>query len=275
MKDQECVQFLQWALPRLQMHWPGFRKVRKQVCKRISRRMSQLGLSNMAGYQAYLETHASEWQVLDAFCRVTITRFYRDKAVFAFLEHQVLPTLARHIGERQETSLRVWCIGSCAGEEPYSVAILWKLCLQSQFPGLTMEIIASEVDEKMNRRARRACYHYSSVKNLPETWRKEVFVKQDDVYCLKPEYRNDVEFLGHDIRQNLPPGSGSFDLVLCRNLVFTYYNISQQCSILDRIRSVMRQGSALVIGIHEKLPVITDGFSTWSDKLRIFRYDQD
>ena len=35
MKDADCVAFLQWCLPRLEMRWPGFRKVRGQVCKRI------------------------------------------------------------------------------------------------------------------------------------------------------------------------------------------------------------------------------------------------
>ena len=28
MNDQECVRFLQWSLPQLQMRWKGFRKVR-------------------------------------------------------------------------------------------------------------------------------------------------------------------------------------------------------------------------------------------------------
>jgi hypothetical protein len=43
MKDTKCIQFLQWALPRLRMRWPGFRKVRRQVCKRINRRIRELG----------------------------------------------------------------------------------------------------------------------------------------------------------------------------------------------------------------------------------------
>jgi len=33
MNDNDCVEFLQWALPRLHLRWPGFRKVRAQVCK--------------------------------------------------------------------------------------------------------------------------------------------------------------------------------------------------------------------------------------------------
>ena len=39
MTDQDCILLLQWALPRLRLQWPGFRKVRRQVCKRVSSRM--------------------------------------------------------------------------------------------------------------------------------------------------------------------------------------------------------------------------------------------
>ena len=44
MKDADCVQFLQSVCPQLQMRWAGFRKVRRQVCKRIDRRRKELGL---------------------------------------------------------------------------------------------------------------------------------------------------------------------------------------------------------------------------------------
>jgi chemotaxis protein methyltransferase CheR len=32
MSALDCIQFLQWSLPKLRMRWPGFRKVRGQVC---------------------------------------------------------------------------------------------------------------------------------------------------------------------------------------------------------------------------------------------------
>lgn len=36
MTDRKCVELLQWALPKLQFRWPGFRKVRRIVCKRLA-----------------------------------------------------------------------------------------------------------------------------------------------------------------------------------------------------------------------------------------------
>ena len=55
MTDDECVRFLQWALPRLHLSWRGFRRVRRQVCRRVERRCRGLGLPDLAAYRDYLE----------------------------------------------------------------------------------------------------------------------------------------------------------------------------------------------------------------------------
>ena len=51
MKDADCVLFLQWALPQIGLRWPGFRKVRGQVCKRVARRVRELGLPDLLAYR--------------------------------------------------------------------------------------------------------------------------------------------------------------------------------------------------------------------------------
>ena len=60
VKDTDCIGFLQWALPRLGLCWAGFRRVRGQVCKRLRRRLAELGLRDLAAYRALLETHREE-----------------------------------------------------------------------------------------------------------------------------------------------------------------------------------------------------------------------
>ena len=54
MRDTDCIAFLQWSLPQLGLRWPGFRKVRRQVCKRISRRMKELELDTFEQYRDQL-----------------------------------------------------------------------------------------------------------------------------------------------------------------------------------------------------------------------------
>src|SRR5512139_939750 len=104
------------------MRWAGFRKVRKRVCKRLAERLFELNLT-IDAYQSLLNQQPSEWHHLDALCRVMITRFYRDKQVFAELTATVLPQLALNAIASGRTQLRSWSIGSASGEEPYTLAI--------------------------------------------------------------------------------------------------------------------------------------------------------
>ena len=48
MNDRDCVRFLQEMLPRLHLRWRGFRRVRRQVCRRLQRRLTQLQLADLA-----------------------------------------------------------------------------------------------------------------------------------------------------------------------------------------------------------------------------------
>ncbi len=273
MKDQHCVQFLQWALPRLHMQWAGFRKVRGQVCKRLDRRLRELGLTNAGEYQRYLEANAGEWQCLDAMCRITISRFYRDRSVFATLAQQVIPALADEAEKRGGSNFRIWSVGCGSGEEPYTLSILWRCELRSRFPRITIDIVATDADPGMIGRAHEARYDFSSLKDLPEPWRERAFARDNDAYRLRPAFRKDIRFVEQDIRRDRP--EGLFDLVLCRNLVFTYYDDATQFDLFRRIVAAMRRGGALVIGAHERLPQHAEQLSTWFDAQRIYRRAAD
>lgn len=268
MKGIDCITFLQWALPRLQMRWDGFIKVRRQVCKRIERRIGDLELDGIENYQRYLQQHAEEWTQLGSLCRITISRFYRDQAVFDYLRDEVLPLLARQVIRRGDCCLHVWSIGSCSGEEPYTVTVIWQLRLQSNYPEVSLDVLATDTDQHMIERARQACYPYSSTKELPVEWRAAVFDQCGDRYCLKPQYKHQVRFEQQDIVAKTP--RDRFDLVLCRNLVFTYFNAALQRRTLATIKEHILPGGVLVVGIREKLPDKAEGFSSMSDRLRVY-----
>jgi chemotaxis protein methyltransferase CheR len=241
MKDDRCVRFLQWALPKMQMRWPGFRKVRRQVCKRIDRRIKALGLTDIDAYQDFINTHAEEWATLDSLCRITISRFSRDTGV--------------------------------SGEEPYTLAILWYTKVQPRFPDMKLHVTATDSDAQMLKRAREARYEFASLKDLPEDLRDRVFTRQDDTYYLHADYKRDVTFLEQDIRKAQP--EGNFDLVLCRNLVFTYFDDKLQAELLSRIIDSMANDAALLIGIHEHLPECTEYLEPWFKRQRIYRKTTD
>jgi chemotaxis protein methyltransferase CheR len=252
MRDADCVRFLQWALPRLAMRWSGFRKVRGQVCKRLARRLNELHVQDLAGYRRYLAATPDEWLALDGLCRISISRFYRDRALFAYLRSTVLPALAGQAADCGRSCLSVWSAGCASGEEAYSLALLWALELAPAFPALRLDLLATDADPTLVQRAGRACYPHSAVRDLPAAWRQGAFDRCAGQYCLQPAYRKAVRFMVQDLRTAMP--EGPCDMVLCRNLVFTYFDEQRQCGLLERLQARIRPGGALVIGSHEKLP---------------------
>jgi chemotaxis protein methyltransferase CheR len=250
MKDEQCVAFLQQTLPRLGMRWAGFRKVRRQVCKRIDRRLRALGLAGIEGYAAYLEAHPEEWKQFDAFCRISISRFYRDRGGFERLAEEILPRLA----DACSGALRCWSVGCASGEEPYSLRLIWAFRLQDRFPDVALQILATDADPGLLERARRACYQPSSLRELPRDWIERAFEHSDGLFRLRPELRAGVELRCQDIRSELP--EQSFDLILCRNLVFTYFDEPLQRRCLASLASRLEPGGVLVVGAHESLPAV-------------------
>lgn len=252
MKDVDCVRFLQWALPQMQLRWPGFRKVRKQVCKRIAKRLAELALPDIDAYRDFLLRQPAEWIILDRFCRITISRFYRDKRVFSLLARELLPALAARALTNRTATIRAWSIGCCSGEEPYTLAILWQASIAAQFPGVRFSILATDTNPRLLERCYRACYPYGAIKNLPDGMRTAAFNRTAGEYCLKPQYKAGVEFAQQDIRKTLP--AACFDLILCRNLVFTYFADHLQRRLLHDVYCHLNRGGWLLAGAHEKLP---------------------
>lgn len=267
--DAEGIRFLQWCLPRLHLRWAGFRKVRRQVLKRIDRRMKSLGIPTVEAYSSYLTIHPTEWAVLEAFCHISISRFYRDQRVFEGLAHRVLPDLADDVQQRHESTIRGWSIGCAAGEEPYTLAILWTMALAPRYPTLGLHILATDVDPVALARARRACYPASSLKDLPAGWHAQAFTPTPKGYCLKTGFRLPVTFQHQDVRMEAP--DDRFHLILCRYVAFTYFDDTSQRQVLATIRDRLLPGGGLVIGQTETLPESPSGLVPWIPELKIFK----
>ena len=270
MKDADCVQFLQSVCPQLRMRWAGFRKVRRQVCKRIDRRLKELGLASIASYSAYLSSHREEREVLDSLCRISISRFCRDQGVFAFLTKTVLPDLARSTVASGQSTLHCWSAGCASGEEPYTLSILSKLCVFAEgLPEIALDVVATDSDPHLLQRAESGCYPASSLRDLPPSWISSAFERVDDFYSIRERFREGIHFLQQDIRKEWP--AGPFQLILCRNLVFTYFEPTLQREVLLKLLPKLVAGGALIIGQRESLLPEISALEDWNPSLGVYR----
>lgn len=253
MQDRDCVAFLQWSLPKMGFRWPGFRKVRRQVCRRITKRLRELELEDLSAYREHLESHPAEWKTLDSFCRITISRFFRDREVFETLYWQILPGMIRNLENEPERVLRIWSVGCGAGEEPYSLNILKKNHHEPEIRLCPIEIIATDSLANQLERAVAGVYPRGCMVDMPKDL--QVLTCEElgnDRLRLRDTYRQGVQFIQQDVRDQMP--NGPFHLILCRNLVFTYFAKELQMKLLESFVARLRPGGYLVLGGHEELP---------------------
>jgi chemotaxis protein methyltransferase CheR len=106
-------------------------------------------------------------------------------------------------------------------------------------------------------RAAAGRYSRSSLKELPAGLRASGF----DGDRVRADVRSRVTLLRHDVRDE-PPARG-FDVVLCRNLVFTYFEERLQLDVGRRLVSALADDGVLVVGGHETLPARLDALEPW------------
>jgi chemotaxis protein methyltransferase CheR len=213
--------------------------------------MRDLGLDSYSAYRDRLESDPAEWPILDECCHITISRFFRDRGIFELVRWHVLPDIAAR-AEREGRGIQVWSAGCASGEEAYTLRMLWDLEVASMSPSVSLSIIASDVDKAMLARAREGCFEPTTLRELPPALIEQAFDLVDSRYCIRPRYRDGIEFLDQDIRREMP--SRLFDLILCRYVVFTYFAVPLQRRVLANMLKRLRPKGYLVIGTHEQLP---------------------
>ena len=85
---------------------------------------------------------------------------------------------------------------------------------------------------------------------------------------IRDEFREPITWLCQDVRKETP--GSSFDLVLCRNLVLTYYDDELQREVMEEIASRIRPGGVLVVGKRETPTPLSVPFEPLSPSLPIY-----
>jgi chemotaxis protein methyltransferase CheR len=173
------------------------------------------------------------------------TLFFRDVKPFEAFEKVVIPEL---LNERAATrQLRIWCAACSTGQEPYSLAMLWR---EMNIPGWQFEILATDLADNVLERARAGRFQQLEVnRGLPAKYLVKYFHRDGLTWEIKPDIRKMIRWQKFNLKNSM--GSlGAFDVVFCRN-VLIYFDVQTKRSILTNIRKVLRPGGYLVMGSSE------------------------
>ena len=248
MDDQPFYQLLQHfgLSPR------GYRKVRKGVKKRLHRHMQRLGCHRMEDYLLALDKDREYRLEFAQLITVSISRFFRDRALWETLETRILPdVMAKHRG-----TVRAWSAGCACGEEAYSLKIVWEE-LKGRFEfSPDLQILATDISPLYLDKARAGRYPPSSLREVSEEVRSRYFATLNggNQYSISPSIKNGLLWKEHDLLCD-PPGC-EFHLIFLRNNLLTYYENELREPAFRKILDSLAPGGFLMIGSHEKPPFI-------------------
>ncbi len=229
------------------------------VDKRLAERIEATATGTFRGYFTLLRFQASgeELQLLTNSMTVNETYFLREEYQFQCLVDSILPEIVKH--KVDSDPIRIWCIPSSSGEEPYSIA-MYLLEKWSQINAWDVEIISSDIDTSILRRARQARYSSRSVQYVPARWLAKYFKAAGDEYQLSDDVRQAVEFT----RVNLAEPADTikyrnFDVIFCRNLLIYFDDLSRK-NATDTFYEALNPAGYICLGHSESMSRISSLF---------------
>ena len=245
LSDQEFDQYRDLIYNESGIHFSASN--RSILESRLKERLRKTKIETPALYLKQIRGDDGEMKILLDSVTTNLTRFFRNTAHFQTLEYYVIPDLIRHKQESGDRSIRIWSAGCSTGEEPYSIAMVCRELLPSNF---TIEIIASDLSLKSLMTAKEGYYAEARMNGVPEKYLKRFYEPADEGYRVKDEIKKRITFDYHNLK--FDSGLRGLDIVFCRN-VLIYFDEAAQEAVIQKFWQSMNNHSYLFIGHSESL----------------------
>ncbi|HEY4745007.1 MAG TPA: protein-glutamate O-methyltransferase CheR [Desulfuromonadaceae bacterium] len=237
--------------------------------KRLSRRLTALNLASFRDYYHFLKYNRKRDQELMDIMDILTTNetyFFRESFQLKAFTEEIMPELLQRKSSRNNRTLRIWSAGCSTGEEPFTIAML--LLEIKELQGWRIEIIGTDISQRVLQHARRGVYGKSSFRATEEYYIKRFFQEQEDGYRINDEVRELVT-ISHlnlfDTHRMVM--LGRMDLIFCRNVII-YFDAAAKKQVVEAFHTSLYDGGYLLLGHSESLMNITTLFT-----LRHFKND--
>jgi chemotaxis protein methyltransferase CheR len=222
----------------------------KCLRRRIAVRMRACGAHTFDEYLGVLNRTPAEYERLRDALTINVTRFYRNPETWESLRARFLPDLLR----ARDGWLDVWSAGCSSGEEPYTIAMLVAELAAAAGRASWMDrlrIQATDIDRESLAHAGSAVYRREAFQDMPSGLLGRYTRETPAGIAILPVIRRCVTVRRFDLSQERM-GAGSFDLIVCRNVVI-YFDRPMQERLFAHFADALRPGGVLVLGKVESL----------------------
>lgn len=237
--------------------------------RRVSTRMRATGAADVSQYLRVLDSDGDEWNRLISTLTVNVTEFFRDRSTWEFLATRVCPQLLAAKQRRGQSFVRVWSAGCSAGQEPYSLAMVFTEAAGESRAGAIVRITATDYDRDCLAKAKAAFYTDDEIVGIDRSRRLRFTTKEPGGARMQRELRLMIRFMHLDLFS--AHEQRMMDMILCRN-VLMYFTPEQQTQVLRRFARALNPGGYLVLGKSEKLkPELCGEFANVSLGERVYQ----
>jgi two-component system CheB/CheR fusion protein len=233
--------------------------------RRVHRRMQLINIATTSAYIEHLTASAEEVRTLFHDLLINVTAFFRDPAAFQALSETVIPKLFE--GRDESDTVRVWVPGCATGEEVYSIAILLLEHMATLTEVPSVQIFATDIDEKVLSIARAGRYPATLLSDVSPARLRQFFRSDGASFVVNKTVRDLCNFSPHSVLRD-PPFS-RIDFVSCRNLLI-YFGVDAQAHVIPTFHYALRPSGYLFLGPSENVSQFGELFVPLDKKHRIF-----
>ncbi|MEM1128838.1 MAG: protein-glutamate O-methyltransferase CheR [Bacteroidota bacterium] len=231
---------------------------------RLLQRLDALKLDSYDDYLAFLNkplTVSRELPALYDAITINETYFFRNTTQFDMIAQQILPERAKmRMAPGGGRRLRLWSAACSTGDEPYTLALIALEQILPRFPGLSVEIVGTDLSEEVIQTAKAGLYSEYAVRNIPPAYLRKHFTKEGNKYVLSDRVRRMVQFRPGNLLEGQNAGRmRDIDLILCANVLIYFDQDSKQKALAYLHRS-LTTGGYLLVGFSETLYGVTQAF---------------
>lgn len=230
---------------------------------RCGRRMKDLKTQTLREYFECLTIKPTRQTELVALLNeITIgeTCFFRSQPQLDAMRTIIIPKVLEAKAKFPLHRLRIWSAGCSTGEEPYTLGMLLLEEAAGRLKDWTIEILATDLNERSLAHAKNAIYGSYSTRNLTPYYRQKYFAPVGEQLQVQPAVRNSITFsrlnLSDDARMTFMK---SFDVIFCCN-VLIYFDLFSKRRVIQHFYNNLLPHGYLLLGHSESLYGVSDDF---------------
>ncbi len=228
--------------------------------RRLSRRLGLHHLDNFRDYYRLLLYDRKKEEELTAaidILTVNETFFFREQNQLKAFSEEILPEIRET--NRGRKRIRIWSAGCSTGEEPYTIAML--ILEYGRFFGWDVEILGSDINQRVLAAARRGLYRKNSFRSTDPYFIGKYFKEEENgSFVISEDVRRLVSFSYLNL---LDPFKvkfmGRMDVIFCRN-VLIYFDLQARKKVVNNFFENLAEGGYLLLGHAESLMNISTSF---------------